>query len=219
MITLTEIYDWQQAKWRSKLEKLNAKLHVVNFAIEREVDDTYSLSQHAAIEGMQIFAQRVEEMWQSRKEALKKDAPHWNFDTRYRIKTTGEPTGKQISRQHLVGENYQKEVVDVRDYRGNTLAYALLEPPYNINIKLDATLGTEQYYATKTKLFTELYREFVNEFLQLKDFDEENYVTYEWSDDWSNFFDAGKEWWGCFFWTIYNKQTHTIIVIGASATD
>lgn len=37
--------------------------------------------------------------------------------------------------------------------------------------------------------------------------------------DWSNYFDAGKEWWGTFYWTVFNKKNNTIMVLGASETD
>ena len=40
-----------------------------------------------------------------------------------------------------------------------------------------------------------------------------------WSTDWSNYFEAGKEWWGAFYWTILLEEKQEIIVIGASATD
>jgi len=42
---------------------------------------------------------------------------------------------------------------------------------------------------------------------------------YEWSTDWSNYFDAGHEWWGAFFWTLRQPDTDWIITIGASSTD
>jgi hypothetical protein len=45
------------------------------------------------------------------------------------------------------------------------------------------------------------------------------YVIYHWSDDASNFFDAGKEWWGTYFWTAHEIGTDRIIGIAASATD
>lgn len=42
---------------------------------------------------------------------------------------------------------------------------------------------------------------------------------YAWSTDWSNYFDAGKEWWGAFLWTFYNKAKGFIVAVGASTTD
>jgi hypothetical protein len=40
-----------------------------------------------------------------------------------------------------------------------------------------------------------------------------------WSTDWSNYFDAGREWWGTFMWTVKPANHDWIVWIGASATD
>ena len=40
-----------------------------------------------------------------------------------------------------------------------------------------------------------------------------------WSNNWSNYFDAGLEWWGAFYWTIRHTGTGRLAVIGASSTD
>jgi hypothetical protein len=48
---------------------------------------------------------------------------------------------------------------------------------------------------------------------------DENLEILQWPDDWSNYFDAGKEWWGTFFWTIYNKAKNIFMVLGGSTTD
>lgn len=42
---------------------------------------------------------------------------------------------------------------------------------------------------------------------------------FSWSTDWSNYFDAGKEWWGAFYWTVRPAGSDSLVVIGASATD
>jgi len=42
---------------------------------------------------------------------------------------------------------------------------------------------------------------------------------FSWSTDWSNYFDAGKEWWGAFYWTVRPTGSNSIVVIGASSTD
>ncbi len=43
--------------------------------------------------------------------------------------------------------------------------------------------------------------------------------VYRWNDDFSNYFDAGKEWWGTGLWSAYDRKTGTMVVIGASQTD
>ena len=42
---------------------------------------------------------------------------------------------------------------------------------------------------------------------------------YEWTTDWSNYFDDGCEWWGTACWSIYDKRLNRYIVIMASTTD
>ena len=42
---------------------------------------------------------------------------------------------------------------------------------------------------------------------------------FEWSTDWSNYFDDGLEWWGTMCVSIYDKTMNRYIIIGASATD
>jgi hypothetical protein len=40
-----------------------------------------------------------------------------------------------------------------------------------------------------------------------------------WSDDWSDYFDDGKEWWGTLCATVYDKKLRRFAVILAAATD
>lgn len=47
----------------------------------------------------------------------------------------------------------------------------------------------------------------------------EDIEIYKWSDDFSDYFDAGKEWWGTGLWTAFDLKTNTVVVIGASLTD
>ena len=43
--------------------------------------------------------------------------------------------------------------------------------------------------------------------------------VYEWTTDWSNYFDDGHEWWGTACWSVYDKNINRYVVIMASATD
>ena len=43
--------------------------------------------------------------------------------------------------------------------------------------------------------------------------------VYEWTTDWSDYFDAGHEWWGALCFTVYDKTLDRFTVIMASATD
>lgn len=42
---------------------------------------------------------------------------------------------------------------------------------------------------------------------------------FSWSTDWSNYFDAGHEWWGAFYWTVRPAGAHHMVVIAGSTTD
>ncbi len=43
--------------------------------------------------------------------------------------------------------------------------------------------------------------------------------VYEWSTDWSDYFDDGHEWWGALCLTVYDRSLDRFVVILASATD
>jgi len=81
----------------------------------------------------------------------------------------------------------------------------------------DAFLSPPHYFAgNMTNLeIGKLFLEF-NQFL----FDDINKITvYSWPTDCSNYFEAGKEWWGSFFWTVHNPIKDWYIGIAASTTD
>ena len=42
---------------------------------------------------------------------------------------------------------------------------------------------------------------------------------YEWTTDWSDFFDAGHEWYGACCWSVYDKTKNRYVVMLVSATD
>lgn len=44
-------------------------------------------------------------------------------------------------------------------------------------------------------------------------------AVYEWTTDWSDYFDDGHEWWGALCYTVYDKTLDRFCVILASATD
>ena len=42
---------------------------------------------------------------------------------------------------------------------------------------------------------------------------------YEWTTDWSDFFDAGHEWYGACCWSVYDRSLSRYVVMLVSATD
>ena len=43
--------------------------------------------------------------------------------------------------------------------------------------------------------------------------------VYEWTTDWSNYFEAGREWWGTACWSVYDQRMNRYVVIMADTTD
>lgn len=80
---------------------------------------------------------------------------------------------------------------------------AFMNPPYGMQI------GTS--VKQKGKYLTDFMEFFFSDLHKLD--------IYAWSTDCSMFFDAGKEWWGSYFWTIYNPEKDWYIGIVGSATD
>lgn len=75
--------------------------------------------------------------------------------------------------------------------------YAFLEPPYSNKLVLK-----------DFKIFNQVLFPFPN-----------NLELYRWNDEFSNYFDDGKEWWGTGCWSVYDKITQIYVVIFASLTD
>lgn len=96
-----------------------------------------------------------------------------------------------------------------RDYRKlypdepGWFIHALSEPPYRLN------LGNDIH----------VHGQFILDFLDYFFGDLAAITVYSWSNDCSVVFDAGKEWWGSYFWTVYNPEKQWYIGIIASETD
>ncbi|MBN72410.1 MAG: hypothetical protein CME32_24400 [Gimesia sp.] len=84
---------------------------------------------------------------------------------------------------------------------GTGFAYAFSSPPYSIQLSAD-DLG-------------ELFDKFLN-FIICGSSDS---IIYQWPTNWSNYFEAGDEWWGSFLWSVSNPDNNQIVVIAASTTD
>ncbi len=80
--------------------------------------------------------------------------------------------------------------------------WAFCEPPYSLQ------LAPEEAQRIFDTINAHLFTGFADD-LEIR----------RWSDDWSNYFLAGLEWWGAFWWTVYNRTKGQIIVVAASETD
>lgn len=76
--------------------------------------------------------------------------------------------------------------------------YAFWEPPHT------SGYGPDEFRKVNSVLFPEGTDEL---------------EIYEWTTDWSNYFEAGHEWWGTACWSIYDKCMKRYVVIMADATD
>jgi hypothetical protein len=76
--------------------------------------------------------------------------------------------------------------------------YAFLEPPHG------SGYGPDEFRRVNAVLFPEGTDEL---------------EVYEWTTDWSNYFEDGHEWWGTACWSVYDKRMNRYIVIMAEATD
>ena len=76
---------------------------------------------------------------------------------------------------------------------------AFMEPPYGV------PYSKEDFCKINDVLFPVQFR---NELKILS-----------WNDDFSNYFDEGKEWWGTAMWSVYDKWMKRFVIIGASLTD
>ena len=82
--------------------------------------------------------------------------------------------------------------------KNNSYCYLFLQPPHGTNYSIN-----------------DFNR--INKILFPNGFD--GLEIYEWSTDWSNYFDDGLEWWGAKCVSIYDSKLNRFVVIGASATD
>jgi len=79
--------------------------------------------------------------------------------------------------------------------------YAFVDPPYPIRCS-----STDEKLSRCSQAMTRLFGD-LSEFTMRK-----------WSTNWSNYFDAGNEWWGAFLWTLASDDGRGWW-IGASTTD
>ncbi|MEZ4234050.1 MAG: hypothetical protein R3B89_33055 [Polyangiaceae bacterium] len=135
-----------------------------------------------------------------------------------------------ITFQELWGSGYDVAADRVEIFRYSSgscatiakegLARALLNPPYGLRKHISAPFGSPEY-AEKDRAWM---RDFVHRFcavvLELDDLRETAHLKiHEWATDWSNYFDAGREWWGTYCWTIEDPKRQWTTALLASASD
>ena len=118
--------------------------------------------------------------------------------------------GKPISYTEFLGPYFDQQRQSLimpdgtggPDFMCHAYADAFTEPPQPMRGTLDELNAL--FHALNERLFGRL------------DADTE---IYQWSTDWSNYFDFGKEWWGAFLWTVRNNEQDTYVGVAASTSD
>ena len=115
-------------------------------------------------------------------------------------------TSAHLNDYFWVGDNEVEEnAIKYLDFHtSDTSGYsdAFVEPPYNLS-------GSHKQI---NKMFWDISNSLFNGFLTKSS-------IWSWSTDCSNYFDAGKEWWGTYFYTYSLVDTDNIVVLLASTTD
>ncbi|MEM7332416.1 MAG: hypothetical protein AAF490_10005 [Chloroflexota bacterium] len=166
------------------------------------LSETPSVEAHRklALDGMDIIAQSLDQ-WADKHATLSRPIEQF-----FRIEQDETKlTGQAISFREFWGSNrVEKKMMGPNSWSiPNVDGYkrAFFLPPYSLS-------GWEDF----DQLFEEI------NFL-LFGIEPERWIIYQWSTNWSNYFEAGHEWWGAFYWTVYSPETNFLTVIGASATD
>lgn len=141
-------------------------------------------------------------------------------------------TGREITVAELLGPGYDiaEDRVQLFHYgrSGRSghifegLAHALLDPPYGLRRpKSDwGKFCSPTWAQEEPRWMRDVLRSFCNEVLDLPDpRDGSRLRIRTWPTDWSTYFEAGREWWGEFLWTVEHLENDTVTVIAASTTD
>jgi hypothetical protein len=159
----------------------------------------------AALEAMRIIAKRWDDYAfdQIKNDSYcskfeRKDFPTINI---YDNKIQGKPYSKdqffaRPKDSYYIDKPKVKSRCWSRD-QYSSYAYSFLEPPY------------------RNPCLLKDWEELNNILFPNKD----NLTIYSWNTEWSNYFKAGLEWWGAYYWTVYDNELNTFVVIGASTTD
>ena len=220
------IEDKRILKTQEKFKGLGCEIELCVFNIPKDSCLDYKLHLEASTEGMKIFKYRYEDNWKKRNGDL-------DINKYFNIKIFEEktPKGEKISIPIFLGKGYdiKNRSIDLYEYSNdirinkndiNGLAYALLDPPHGLYITDPNEKWSPEYGKHEQLKLTELFHIFIKETFEINNLEHTNHLeVYKWSNDWSNYFDAGKEWWGTFYWTILNKKRSEIIIIAASSTD
>ena len=227
-MTLKEIsYNQVQQDVLKYFNDIGVEVDTAILMSDNEFDDIYQLSKSAAIKGMEIFSDRGIETHE-------KANRHTDIEEFFVIGFYEDidPKGQLLSFRDFIGEGFdiENDKLQLITYypelktQGSSIqdgfVYALLMPPHGLRVDTTGELGSHDRKYSESKALTKVLKDYLKNFLGLNSLhDTSHLIIYKWSDDWSNYFTSGKEWWGAFFWTIFDNNKKTVTVIGASTTD
>lgn len=214
---LSEIkYTSEQSKFLQYLAEIGGVLQTVILKIDGLPDDVYSISKMAAKKGMEILAVEAKDRgylntWSIVKEDL--------VGTEINFKDfIGEGYDFENRKMNLFSYNYDAKVIYSEVERG--FAKALLVPPHSLHSKNQAEFASIAYEEIENLFLTETLESYLKIILQAhNNFNPNDLKIISWSDNWSTYFNDGKEWWGTFCWTVYDSRNNTVVFIAASSTD
>lgn len=174
-----------------------------------ESQDANQLHQQAAVFALEVLAKREDAWFETKpKTNYKKREDYFQI-----INQPEKATGTRIDlKRFLGGFSSEQQIVlksgvipdGTTDVEFGKIGYAgaFFSPPYGTGLTLEEA----------SKAFAKI-NELAFDGLQ------ETLEIFEWSNDWSTYFDAGHEWWGSSLWTVRHPTKNMIVAIAASTTD
>jgi hypothetical protein len=179
-------------------------------------EDAASVETHrrAAIKGLEVIRERVAEY--ATRTSQREGIPIEKFlSIRIDPDRAACLVGTGITYAEFLGPRYDLERGRIILQSGGTIpggigyAYAFSDPPYTLYDHANKRRVSEDQ---ATELFHAINRQVVGGLTPES-------MIFQWPDDWSSYFDSGKEWWGTFLWTVANPGQGRVVVVAASTTD
>jgi hypothetical protein len=195
-----------------KIKNLVSDSYTAHLAVAKQsLEDIYQLSQQnfiMAIDDFEVLATSGKQI--SAEEFL---GPYFDYDLKKPL-VRGVENNSTLNSYFLYDdEEIVKNAIAIdqrlEDYKlkypnsSNGFTYAFLEPPYGF--------GRNKTIQDKGSLFLSVIEQLFSDIDKIE--------VYTWSTDTGSYFNAGKEWWGTFFYTIYNPIKDMYIGVLASTSD
>lgn len=184
----------------SRLEDMGVVLEYVFHEVQPTLDP-FTRHRAAALAGIEEIARRLDHrpVGASSNDSLSEQYFYVRWDA---SALSGQPVSFSDfwGSDDVVRRGSGKQAWSLPEVDGYKSAFFL--PPYGLRDSADA----------QAALFTAINVEVFGS-------DMEQSEIFAWSTDWSNFFDAGRDWWGAFYWTVYRPGSNRMVAIGASSTD